>query len=236
MDHNEEDTLLEYLPEMQERNAVVMIGRMNPPSSGHYKVMNKMKLFIREHPELKLTPIIVVVAGKKSSLDKTKNPLTPEERIKFMESSGHCNGFKFFIATNGRQALGLIRDNGYEPKVIAAGSDRVEGYLKNLDKDFLTPDGEPIEHLVVPGLDRIDAAVATKKDEKAKALDDTLSKMKDGEDVSDDEVSGSLAREAAKLGYFEEFADIVGLKHKHTLARMMYNKIRKALGVDGGED
>lgn len=230
--NKEIDFLLEALPEMQDKNAIVAVGRWSPPTSGHYKVFNKMKAYIRTHPELKLTPIVVVVAGDKSSLDKKKNPLTAEERIKFMEASGHCNGFKFFISKNGPQGFGVCRDNGYEPLVVAAGSDRAEGYIKNLDKSFRTPDGDEIKHYVVPGLDRLESAVLTKKGDKAKALDDAISKMKEKEDVSDEEISGSLARHAAELGYFEEFMEIVGLEKKPALAKMMYNKIRKALEVE----
>lgn len=226
-----EEQLLEYLPPMQDKKAVFAIGRFQPPTAGHYKVFDKMKKYIREHPEMDLTPIIVIVAGEKSSLDKTKNPLSVDERTNFLEASGRCNGFKIYSAKNGKFALGKIRDNGYEPIVLAAGSDRAEGYLKNL-KDFTTPDGEPIEHIVLPGLDRIEAAVATKKNEKEKNMNDMIDRLKDGEDINDEEVSGSLARKVAEMGYLEEFISIVGLENKPALAKMLYHKIRKAIGVE----
>lgn len=229
----QEDILLEALPPQQDKNAIVAVGRFSVPTRGHYKVFNKMKEYIRKNPHLELTPIIVVVDGVKSSEDKQKNPLSAEERIKFMEASGHCNGFRFFTSKNGPQGFGVCRDNGFEPIVVAAGSDRAEGYIKNLDKSFRTPAGEAIDHFIVPDLDRVQSAVVTKKSEKSKALEDAISKMKDGtEEVSDDEISGSLARHAAELGYLEEFTDIVGLEKKPELAKMMYNKIRKAIGAE----
>ena len=225
------DLLLEELPPMQDTNAVFAAGRFQPPTSGHYKIFNAMKKYIREHPEMKLSPVVIVIAGEKSSQDKEKNPLSAEERIKFMEASGHCNGFKFLTAKNSFQAQGVCRDNGYEPIVVAAGSDRAKGFIENLDKYFRDHDDEPIEHHVVPGLDRVHAAVATKKDEKSKGLDDAIKRLKNNEEVSDDEISGSLARHAAKLGYFNEFAEIVGLEKKKALAKIMYDKIRRAMGV-----
>lgn len=223
--------LSEALEPMQEKNAIFAVGRFQPCTAGHYKVFNKMKLFIREHSELKLTPIIVIVEGVVSSEDKKKNPLTGEERIKFMKASGKVDGFKFILAKNSFIAPGLIRQLGFEPIVVAAGSDRAEGYIKNLDKSFRDEAGEEIKHYTVPGLDRLESAVATKKTEKSKALEDALSKMS-SEELSDDEISGSLARHAAELGYLDEFTEIVGLKNKPALAKIMFNKIRKAIGAE----
>ena len=232
MEIENEDFLIEYLPPMQDKNAIVAIGRFQPPTAGHYKVFNKMKLFIREHSDMKLTPVIIVVAGEKSSLDKSKNPLTADERINFMIASGYCNGFQFFTSKNGNQGLGVCRDEGYEPIVIAAGSDRAQGYIKSLDKDFKTPDDKEIKHYIVPGLDRLESATATKKSEKSKALMNSIEKLKDYEELNDDEISGSLARRAVELGYLDEFSEIVGLEKKPALAKMMFTKIKKAMGVE----
>ena len=44
MEIENEDFLIEYLPPMQDKNAIVAIGRFQPPTAGHYKVFNKMKL------------------------------------------------------------------------------------------------------------------------------------------------------------------------------------------------
>jgi hypothetical protein len=230
----EEELLFEEgeLPPMQDKNAVFCIGRMQPPTAGHYKIFDKMKKYIRNYPELKLTPVVVVIEGRKSSEDKQKNPLTSDDRIKYMKASGNCDGFKFFVATNAFTALGKIRDEGYEPIVLAAGSDRAEGYLKNLDKNFRTPKDKAIEHFVIPGLDRVTAAVTTKKAEKEQALNDAINRIKDHEHIEDDEVSGSLARKVAELGYVEEFTKIVGLDRKPALAKLLFDNIRKNMGVE----
>jgi hypothetical protein len=62
-------------------------------------------------------------------------------------------------------------------------------------------------------------------------MDDLLASMKTGEDPKIDAVSGSLARRAAELGYFSEFAKIVGLEKNAKLAKNLYNKVRKALAA-----
>jgi len=73
----EEQELFEGLPPMQKKRVAFMILRGQPPTSGHYRVINKMKEFIRKNPHLNLEakPVVVIIAGEKSSLDKKKNPL-----------------------------------------------------------------------------------------------------------------------------------------------------------------
>lgn len=198
---------------------------------GHYKVISKMKEFIRKNPDLNLesTPVIVIVEGKKSSEDKTKNPLTADERIEFMKASGRANGVIFLKSNSGFTATGKIRDEGYEPIAIGAGSDRAQTYKENLDKFFKTEQGDDIEHYIIPGLDREESSVETKKAAKLLSVDSALTKMKDSESLSDDEISGSIARRAVELGYFEEFCKIVGLESKPILAQKMFDKIKERI-------
>jgi hypothetical protein len=231
------DYLFEALPPMQAKRVAFAIGRFNPPTEGHYRVINKLKEFIRKNPELNLeaSPVIVVVTGEKSSLDKTKNPLSADDRISFMKASGRANGVIFLTAKNGSIALGIMRDNGYEPIAIGAGSDRAQGYLTLLKKSFFKPNGSELDHTIVPGLARSDDAVATKKSDKETALNLTLDKMKAEHELSPEDISSSLARRAVELGYLEEFTQIVGLQNKPKLAKLMFDKIKKAIGgqIDG---
>jgi hypothetical protein len=227
-------TLLEGLPPEQPKRIAFMIGRMNPPTKAHYKVIDKMKQFIRNNPSLNLEaqPVVIVIAGEKSSEDKSKNPLTADERISFMKASGNANGVIFLSSKSAFFALGAIRDAGYEPIAIGAGSDRAEGYKKMLDKGFNHPDGSPIEHIAIPGLDRTGNAMETKKDAKKSALDKALETLHSSGDLNDEEVSGSVARRAVELGYREEFATITGLEKKPALAELMFKKLQKAFGLE----
>lgn len=208
----------------QKVRAAVMVGRMNPPTAGHYKVIDTMKSFIRKNPDLKLsaTPIVVVVEGEKTSQDKQLNPLTAEERIKFMSGSGKANGVIFITAASAFAGFEAVREAGYEPIAIAAGSDRIDKYMGVLDKYFTKPDGAKIKHVAI-GLER------AKQEKKSGAMEQALDALKAGTDLDTSEVSGSMARRAVELGYEEEFAQIVGLGNKPKLAKMMFDKVKASM-------
>src|ERR1039458_5866482 len=107
--------ILEDLAPMANKKVAVFIGRMQPPTSGHYAVINTVKKFIRQHKELGLEagPAIVIIGGSKSDADKKRNPLSVEEREIFMKASGLANGVLFFTATNAFDAFTTLREKGY---------------------------------------------------------------------------------------------------------------------------
>lgn len=212
----------------QKTRAAVMVGRMNPPTAGHYKVVDAMKAFVRKNPDLRLsaTPIVVVVEGEKTSLDKSHNPLTAEERIKFMSGSGRANGVVFVTAPSAFAAFEAVRQAGYEPVAIAAGSDRIGKYMKMLDKYFTAKDGAKIPHVAI-GLPR-----AEKANSGDGAMQRALDALKGGSEIEVSEVSGSMARRAVELGYEEEFAQIVGLGGKPKLAKLMFDKVKASMEKD----
>lgn len=214
----------------QQARAAVMVGRMNPPTAGHYKVIDTMKSFIRSNPKLKLsaTPIVVIVDGEKTSKDKSKNPLTADERMKFMSGSGRANGVLFITAPSAFAAFEEVRKAGYEPVAIAAGSDRQDRYMEILNKYFKTADGGDIKHYTIPGLEREE----TKGSDKKSTMEKALNTLKSGDELDISEVSGSMARRAVELGYEEEFAEIVGLGKKPKLAKILFNKIKSSMGGD----
>lgn len=211
----------------QPKKAVVMVGRMNPPTLGHYKVIDAMKAFIRKNKDLKLDakPIVVIIQGEKSSKDKTKNPLTGEERKSFMENSGLANGVTFMIAPSAIKAFGAVREAGFEPVAIAAGTDRADKYLHLLDKYFTREDGSIVKHYLVPGLER-DADSDEELGEDA--YDHIIADIKDGQKVPVSMVSASLARYAALQNNLAAFAHLTGLSGKRSLAEKMMKKIQDA--------
>ena len=224
---------MEYLFELsvgpQKVRAAVMVARLQPPTIGHYKVIDAMKAYIRENPNLNLhVPVVVIVDGEKTSKDKVKNPLTAEERVKFIQASGRANGVQILIAKSGFAAFEETRKNGYEPIAIAAGSDRAEKYLDLLDKYFVNADGEQMKHVKVDGLDREGADNGERKNNLT-AMQKALDELKKGGILDVAEVSGSMARRAVEMGYAEEFAQIVGLENKPRLAQLMFNKIKSSL-------
>ncbi len=215
-----EDFLIEETVGEQQKKAVVMVGRMNPPTQAHYKVINLMKKFIRTHKGL--TPIVVVIAGKKSSKDLSKNPLTAEDRIKFMTASGKANGVKFIVATGAFQAFEEVRKIGFEPVAIAAGSDRGNEYLVMLDKYFTSKDGSKIQHTLVPGLEEREDP-----EDDGTPSEEVLQMAENGEDIPIHLISGSMARLAVEKGFKKAFAKITGLDQK--LADMVFAKVATSL-------
>mgnify|MGYP000987590647 CR=1 FL=1 len=220
---------MEYLFEEtvgeQKKRAVVAVGRMNPPTIGHYKVIDAMKEFIRKNKDLKLDPmpIVVIVEGKETSKDRARNPLTGEERKKFMEASGRANGVKFLISGSAFAAFEDVRKAGYEPIAVAAGSDRAPKYIELLNKYFKTNDDKPIEHHVVPGLDR---DMDNETDDGPAAFERICQDINDGADIPLSMVSASLTRYAAKMDDLNAFAYLTGLKKP--LAKTMMQKVSAA--------
>ena len=226
-----ETPLTEATVGMQQKKAAVMVGRLQPPTGGHYKVLDAMKTYIRKSKEVDAA-VLVIISGEKSSQDKEKNPLTAEERVKFVEASGRANGVIVLTAPSGFAAFEAVRKAGYEPIAVAAGSDRAAGYIELLDKYFTDPNGGKIKHVRVPGLDR--EGQDGKQNQKTGAMNKALEALKGGGELDLAEVSGSMARRAVELGYQEEFAAIVGLEKKPKLAKLMFDKIKAAMGEPDG--
>lgn len=217
--------LLEATVGHQKTGSVVMIGRCQPPTEGHYKVIDAMKAFIRKNKNLNLSslPIVMIVTGENTSKDVAKNPLSAEDRIKFMRASGRANGVTFGVVDNAFNGFEAVRKLGYEPIAIAAGSDRAEKYIEMLNKYF-TNDGEPITHYIVPGLER-----QNPDDGGDKSVKSTIEDIKDGGVLNDAEISGSMARTAIEMGFEDVFAKIVGLTKKPKLAKLMFDKIKSTM-------
>lgn len=214
-----------------EKKVAVIIGRFNPPTIGHYKLINFVKSFIKNNKKhgLDLIPVVVVIEGNTTKLDKEINPLSGKDRILFMESSGNADGVKFIVASNAFDALKKVRDLNLEPIAVAAGPERLKDYIAILDKYFLDDSGNPVEHIKI-GLPRRNIKMLDKSentDDRQQYLNSILERLKNNEKVEIDEISASLARLAVKNGMTTEFAKIVGLESKPDLANKLFNKIKK---------
>lgn len=216
---------------VQKRKAAVVIGRFQPPTIGHYAVFDEVKKYIRDNESLRLDPIpvVVIIAGKKSSKDKSKNPLTADERMSFMKASGKADGIKFLIAESAFKAFEEVRKAGFEPIAVAAGSDRADNYLGMLDKYFNADDGKDIDHYAIE-IERDDQ----EKDHKRESVSQILQYM--DEEIPVYLVSASLARAAVKEDELEKFSIITGLTEKPKLAHKLFNKLKTAMeGNDESE-
>ena len=224
-------TVFEETVGQQNKRAAVVVGRFNPPTIGHYSVFDAVKKYIRNNQNLGLdaVPIVVVVAGKETSKDKTKNPLTANERISFMTASGKANGVKFLVASSAFQAFEEVRKAGYEPIAVAAGTDRADKYLEMLDKYYKTNDGKEIDHYAITLNRVVESEEPKEKVNKKAALDDILQYLDD--DLPTEMVSASLARRAVEKDEFDKFVIITGLTEKPALARKMFDKIKASMAT-----
>lgn len=193
-------------------NVAVVVGRFNPPTIGHYHLINSMTKWIKKHDDLDLQPqpIVVVIEGTESSKDKKRNPLSAADRIKYMTASGKVKGVKYVVAKNVFSAFRTLREDGLEPIAIGAGSDRSEEYKEILDKYFNKPNGDKITHYVM-NIDR--------DEDEDNPFKDT--------GIEIDKVSATQARDATKHGDLEKFSQITGLSGE--TAKSMFNQIKDAM-------
>lgn len=169
--------LLRELFEAGGKTAVIAFGRMNPPTIGHAKLVDKIKSVPGDH-----------FLFLSHSQDPKKDPLDFGTKLKFAKA--------FFPGIEiGREgvntpvaALQYIQGLGYSDVVFVAGSDRVDGFQKLFD----TYNGKPDKSGKIPfQFDSIMVISAGERDPDA-----------DGAEG----MSASKMRAAAAAGDFESFS------------------------------
>ena len=125
----------EQVSEAAEKTAVFTFGRMNPPTTGHEKLINKVHEVARQHG----TKGHIVVSH---SHDAEKNPLPQDKKIKYISKINrnvHVHGSSKEHPNFLSQAK-KFSDQGHKHLVMVAGSDRVGEYKRILDKYNGHPD------------------------------------------------------------------------------------------------
>jgi len=122
---------IDYLTEAPEKHGVLAYGRMNPPTTGHEQVINKVHEVAKEH-----NAVHKVVLSHTSGTKDGKNPLPVDAKVK------HANNA--FPGTNIEAAskehptilhhAAAMASQGVKHLHVVAGSDRVEEYHKLLHK------------------------------------------------------------------------------------------------------
>ena len=117
----------EFIQESKENHAVLAFGRMNPPTTGHGKLVDKVKEVAKENN----ASHHVVLSH---SQDKAKNPLSAEAKLKHAK--------RFFPKTNLSVSdkehptflhhAAKLHKQGVTHLHMIAGSDRVDEYKKKL--------------------------------------------------------------------------------------------------------
>jgi nicotinamide mononucleotide adenylyltransferase len=112
----------------------LMQGRFQPAMhNGHIAIVKGMKY----------RPCIAVIEGVGTGKNKTKNPLSGEERFNLITQTLEGLGYKnalIFIVPNGYTPdnIKMIEAQGYKVRDLHAGSDRLEDYKKKIDRANLS--------------------------------------------------------------------------------------------------
>lgn len=103
------------------KKIVFAFGRLNPPTSGHQKLVNKIKSVASSN---KADAALYL----SHSHDKKKNPLTYDDKIKYTTKAFG----KIVKKTNARTIIEVLKelDKKYDEVIVIAGSDRVEAFDK----------------------------------------------------------------------------------------------------------
>lgn len=185
---------------------VFAFGRMNPPTTGHASLVNKVMELAKENK----VPHSVVLSA---SNDPEKNPLTAEQKLKHAK--------RFFPGANisaaSAEAPSVIDHakrlwkNGHDHLIYVAGSDRVEATKAALEsrngKDY--------------SFKKIDVVSAGDRDP-------------DAEDVSG--MSASKMRHHAISNSFSEFKKGIPTHVKPEHAKELFNEVRKGMDIHIGPE
>lgn len=196
----------DYLEEQKENHAVLAFGRMNPPTTGHAKLVDKVKDIAKD------------VGGShhivlSHSQDAAKNPLTAEQKVKHAK--------RYFpdtnISTSSKEHPNFLSQASKLHKAgvthlhMVAGSDRTAEYHKTLHKY----NGVKGTHGYFKFKD-IKVHSAGERDPDAEGVEG---------------MSASKMREHASKGNFKEFKKGVPGHVAHEHAKDLYNDVRKGMNI-----
>jgi hypothetical protein len=195
----------DFLKENKEKHAVLAFGRMNPPTTGHEVLVNKVKEVAKEHN----ASHHVVLSH---SQDKAKNPLTAEQKLHHAK--------RFFPKTNISVATkdepnflsqaAKLHKQGVTHLHMVAGSDRVPEYHKLLNKYNGKHEG------ALFNFKHIQVHSAGERDPDAEGTTG---------------MSASKMRSHASSGNFKEFKKGVPSHVPEHHAKELYNHVRQGMQV-----
>ena len=113
-----------FLKESKEDTAVLSFGRMNPPTIGHQKLMKKL---IEVGKKESGVPMLFL----SHSQDKKKNPLSYQEKLKFVRSNAP-SGLRVMDspARTIYEAIDTLVQQGFVNIIVVCGSDRIAEFSR----------------------------------------------------------------------------------------------------------
>jgi hypothetical protein len=195
----------DFLREQKEKHAVLAFGRMNPITSGHEKLVNKVK------------DIADNVGGShhivlSHSQDPKKNPLTAAQKVKHAKRA--FPGTNFTAANKDAPTFfdhaEKLHRQGVTHLHMVGGSDRTDEYHKLLHKYNGTHAGARFN------FKKITVHSAGERDPDAEGTTG---------------ISASKMRDHATKGNFKEFKKGVPSSMSHEHAKHMYNDVRRGMNL-----
>ena len=193
-----------YLIE-EEKVVYFTFGRMNPPTIGHEKLLNKLS------SASKSNPYRVYLS---QSSDDSKNPLKYKDKVKFARKMFPKHARQILMDNKIKtpfHAMTKLYDEGFKKVVMVVGSDRVNEFDTRLSKY----NGKKGAHGFYNFMS-IDVMSAGERDPDA-----------DGAEG----MSASKMRAAAKDDDFPKFAQGLPRAISNNDAKSLYNSVRKGMGL-----
>ena len=190
------------------KNPVVMaFGRMNPPTTGHLKLIDKVRS-IAEKRHAKHTIIV------SHSQDSKKNPLSPEQKIKHLKR--YSPGTHFESSSKEMPTIlhhaARLNAKGHDHLIVVAGSDRVKQYQELLNQ-YNNVKGKHGFY----NFKKIEVVSAGHRDPDAEGAEG---------------MSGTKMREHAKNKDFGSFRQGVPAHVSDQHAKELMNDVRKGMGLN----
>lgn len=198
----------ESLTEDVGKTAVVAFGRMNPPTIGHLKLVNRMaELAKDEKAKLYLSHV----------QDKKKNPLDYDTKISFAKKAFEPK--IDVVESPARTIIEILQElynDGYTDIIYVGGSDRIGG-AEDVSALINRYNGNPDKKGNIPyNFNSITFESAGNRDEES-------------DDITE-RASASLAREYVKQNDFESFKEIIPLPENDS--ELLFKEIKQGLGLN----
>lgn len=182
---------------------VTAFGRINPPTTGHQKLIDQVKSLAKEQNadhDIRVS----------HSVDPKKNPLTSQQKLKHL---GRIFPNTNFSASSKEEPsfihhLKKLHEKGYTHVTMVAGSDRIPEYQRIIDK-YNKPDGEF-------NFKSIKLHSAGERDPDAEGVEG---------------MSASKMREHAQAGNYHSFKSGLPSNVSHEHAKELYDDVRKGMNI-----
>lgn len=194
----------QYLVE-EERTVYFSFGRMNPPTTGHEKLLDKLASSAGKNPYRMYLS---------QSEDPKKNPLSYKEKVSFARKMFPRHARNILFTKNIKNVFDIavsLYDDGFRKVVMVVGSDRVNEFTALLTKY----NGQKARHGFYNFMD-IKIISAGERDPDAEGVEG---------------MSASKMRSAAADNDFTAFSQGLPKKFSNANSKAVFNAVRKGLGL-----